>query len=496
MSVVGSLGAADRHVHLDRRRRGHRWSAGIPFAVLAVVARVLIVRLPLTPDEGGYLLAASQWHLGTSTYGAYFVDRPPLLMAIYAGADLLGGGLALRVIGVVAAAVAVLIAGRIGGRAAAAAAAVFVITPLFGTGNVDGELLALPLVLGGLLMLVRALTPAEPHLGRVAAAAGVLAMAAVLVKQDMVDVFVGAVGASAALAVDRRWQHLRELLIGFAVGALSTGVSALGLAWLRGTSPTRLWDALVTFRVQAGAVISANGDAAGGTTERLHVMLRALVLSGAPLVAVVALVAAGMPPMGPSRGRAPELDLRWVAVPVLTWEAVGALLGGSYWLHYLIALIPGIVLLVAAVPLHASTWKRRLLAGALVIAGISTSDLFAQGVAHQPAPSSDAQVSAYLAAHRRSGTTVVVAFGHPNIVYDAGMTSPYEHLWSLSVRVRDPRLSELMTVMGEPQAPQWVVVAGASLDTWGVDATAAEQVLRQHYRLATTVEDWRVFERN
>lgn len=464
-----------------------------------MLARVLIVTLPLTPDEGGYLLAASQWHPGTSTYGAYFVDRPPLLMAIYAAADLWGGGQALRVIGVVAAAVAVLIAGRIGGRAAAAAAAVFVITPLFGTGNVDGELLALPFVLAGLAMLVRAVTPAEPHPGRVAIAAGVLAMAAVLVKQDMLDVFVGMVGVSAALAVDRRWQHLRELLVGFAVGALSTGVSALGLAWLRGTSPTRLWDALVTFRIQAGAVISANGDAAGGTTERLHAMLRALVLSGAPLVALVALVAlcaAGRSPMGFSRGRPRELDLRWVAVPVLVWEAVGALLGGSYWLHYLIALIPGIVLLVAAVPWHAATWTRRLLAGALVVAGISTSVAFAQSVAHQPSPSSDARVSAYLDAHRSVGTTAVVAFGHPNIVYDAGMSSPYEHLWSLSVRVRDPRLSELMAVMGEPHAPQWVVVAGASLDTWGVDATAAEQVLRQHYRLATSIGTWRVFERN
>ena len=35
---------------------------------------------PLSPDEGGFLLVASQWEPGTSLYGHYWVDRPPLLM--------------------------------------------------------------------------------------------------------------------------------------------------------------------------------------------------------------------------------------------------------------------------------------------------------------------------------------------------------------------------------------------------------------------------------
>jgi len=468
--------------------------------VVAVVARLLIIRLPLTPDEGGYLLAASQWHHGTSTYGAYFVDRPPLLMAIYGLADLLGGALALRLIGVVAAAVAVLIAGRIAGRVGAVAATVFVVTPLFGTTNVDGELLALPFVLGGLLALLRAVDPVERRSGHPALYGGALAMAGLLVKQDMVDVFVAAAALSVVLVIHRRRRDAVALSIQGAAGALVTAGAALVLAWIRGTSPVRLWDALVTFRLQAGSVISANGSSAGATTERLHTMLQALALSGAPLVALVAVLTAGRPTLGFTGDRSRALDLRWVGLPVLAWEIVGALLGGSYWLHYLIALIPGLVLLLAAVPQRSGqSWgwgRQRLVAGTLVVAGISASVAFVDVLAHQPGLSSDARISAYLSAHRRAGDTVVVAFGHPNIVYDAGMTSPYEHLWSLSARVRDPRLSDLTTTMTGPQPPHWIVVAGASLGSWGIEATAAQQVLLQHYRPVTTDGDWHVFEHN
>lgn len=169
--------------------------------------------------DAGHLLAASQWHHGTSTYGAYFVDRPPLLMAVFALADLLGGGLALRMIGLLAAALAVAIAGRIGGRYAAAAAALLVITPSFGTTNVDGELLALPLVLGGLYALLVAFAPTTERPSRVAAAAGVLAMAAFLVKQDMVDVFVAAASVGVVFAAGRQWRQARAVLAGFAGGA-------------------------------------------------------------------------------------------------------------------------------------------------------------------------------------------------------------------------------------------------------------------------------------
>ena len=93
-------------------------------AVLAIVAGA--VWLPfagrgLSPDEGGLLVLARQWSPGSSLYGDYFIDRPPLLIALVAVADAAGGGeWELRALGILAAVITVALAGVIGRLAAPA----------------------------------------------------------------------------------------------------------------------------------------------------------------------------------------------------------------------------------------------------------------------------------------------------------------------------------------------------------------------------------------
>lgn len=49
-----------------------------------ILARLVFLWEPLRSDEGGYLLAARNWHTGGEfLYGGYHVDRPPLLMLIF-----------------------------------------------------------------------------------------------------------------------------------------------------------------------------------------------------------------------------------------------------------------------------------------------------------------------------------------------------------------------------------------------------------------------------
>jgi hypothetical protein len=38
-----------------------------------------------------------------------------------------------------------------------------------------------------------------------------------------------------------------------------------------------------------------------------------------------------------------------------------------------------------------------------------------------------------------------------------------------------------------------VVVAGASLGSWGIDGTVADGVLIDHYRLAAAAGDWTIY---
>ena len=136
-----------------------------------------------------------------SLYGDYWVDRPPVLIGLFALADGLGDPWALRVLGCLAVVATVLLAAlvgrlaapatRIGPVLAAGTAAVFTATPLFGGSVVNSELLALPFILAGLAAIIAA-SSAQRRRDEVALAvlAGIAGTLAVLTKQSQLDVFV------------------------------------------------------------------------------------------------------------------------------------------------------------------------------------------------------------------------------------------------------------------------------------------------------------------
>ena len=462
-------------------------------AALAALAWSPFVTAPLSPDEGGFLLVASHWHPGRSLYGPYWVDRPPLLITIFDLAAHAGGAVGLRVIGIAAVVASVGLADRLGrlatGRAAVVpvlVAGAFLCTPLFGTDEVNGELLAVPLVLAGVLALVRAWSAPGRRGYAWAALAGAAAAAGPLVKQNVLDVLV--VAGVLVLQGLRRADRRQTLARGLAVAAGATLVTAAALVWseLRGTEPTMLWDAVVTFRGQADAVISASST--DSTFRRFVELVSAGALSGAPVLLVVMLVRL--------RRRASYVeppDLRYPAVVLVLWELVAVGAGGSYWLHYLIGLVPGLVLVSVAAaqrPPELRRWTAAVVAFACLSAGTAT----AVAALREPTYATDAAVAAYLRTHGTPHDTVVVGFGHPDIVWDSGLRSPYDLLWSLPVRVLDPRLRQLTHVLTGRHAPTWVVVSGSSLATWGVDATRAQAVLERRYHPVTTIGSYVVWQ--
>src|SRR3954451_8161422 len=175
----------------------------VVMAVTVFLGWLPFVGRSLSPDEAGYLIVGGQWGHGSSLYGDYWVDRPPALIAIFEAAEALGGTVPLRLLGGLAALLGVVLAGALGRMAAperrsapvltAGTAAVCVATPLFGGTVVDGELLGVPFVMAGLLAFVAA--AASRSQGRalaLALAAGSAGALAVLVKQSLLDVLVGA----------------------------------------------------------------------------------------------------------------------------------------------------------------------------------------------------------------------------------------------------------------------------------------------------------------
>ena len=463
------------------------------------LSRLPFLTAPVSPDEGGFLVVASQWSPGSALYGNYWVDRPPLLIAAFAVADTLGGPLALRLIGLAAVLVAIGAAASVGwyasGRralgavAAAWVVAVFLATPLFGTRIVDGELLASPLVLGGLAALL-ASYGAVTRMRMIAlrGLAGGLAAGAFLVKQNMVDVLVVAVVLGVHALWRRGFREATDVLLPVVAGAVVTTSAVTAGAASRGTPLSGLWEAVVAFRFAAAGVL-------GFESPRLAGLVHAYVVTGALAVTV----AAGLACLGSWRRArlhtAPSAPWGTAAVALIVWELAAAFAGGSYWSHYLIGLVPGVSLLVAVAFRAPGPVSLSMLTACLLYAGVAAVVAWSLQPAPPSTPSDDQEAASYVRDHARSGDSVVVAFGHADIVKDSGLGSPYPYLWALPAFVEDPHLTALDRLLRSPAAPRWFV-AGGRLSQWGRPGVLLERTVDHHYDVVLHTQRWAVLRRD
>ncbi|MBF4162770.1 hypothetical protein [Nocardioides acrostichi] len=478
-------------------------AAGVLLPVVLVVAgRLPLFGVPLSNDEAGFSMLARQWAPGSSLYGDYWVDRPPLLLVPYGLADHLAGALggtptALRAVGLTTAVVSVLLAALLAWRTApgsrwavpatATATAALLANPRLDSFIVDGELFTLPALLLGLVLLGEAIR-AERGRARwwLAVATGAVGAMGPLVKQNAVDVLLASgVVTLALLRTSGTRRRAAVLAGGVLTGAAAATGATVGWAASRGTEPVQLWHAAVTFRLHASGVIAEQASQA--TDHRAQGLLLAAVLAGLPLVLLLL----------PVPWRDP---LPWV---VLAWEAVAVAAGGSYWHHYLVGLVPGVAWVLAgraareglgSRPAQRARWR----APTIVVAALTCSAVVGVGVAAADPPHLPGDVALtidYLRQHDRPGDTGVVAFGGPQVLDGAGLASPYPYLWSLPVRVRDPQLTHFTHLLRSPRAPTWLVRVGDSLGSWGLDATTADQIVARRYRVVFTSGAVQVLER-
>lgn len=463
----------------------------VGIAVVAVATAGLRIAWLSTPpgrDEAGYLMIAAQWHPGRSVYGDYFVDRPPLLIGFFALGHLLGGLVALRLLAALVAGATVVLAYALGlaltenARTAvwpAVAAAAFVSTPQFDVRTTNGELLAVPVVMAGLLAVVHAWRGRGKARARSWLLAGVSATAAGLVKQDFVDVFVfaGAVGAASWLPWSAAGFRVRlRDLAWFAGGSVACVSVALLVADLLGTTPRSLWDALVVFRFRAAHLLAQTHDLAAG--GRLAGYPRILLLTGV-LTLVLAFVVRLI-------GRRPG-PLVVGSVLTIAWEVFAVLAGQEAWPHYLVGLTPGLTL-AAAVGAVGTTrlrsWPTRLSVGYAAAATV-----VAVALATNVQVSREQLVGRWLHAAASDRDGAVVLLGQPSILLTAGLESPYQHLFQLPMRVQDPHFVGLRALLASARAPAWVL-----LDTEHRHAQGATSgVLRARYAQVSEVCGYRVY---
>jgi hypothetical protein len=486
--------------------------------VLALAAAAVLLRLPFLgapegADEGGYLAIARQWHgAGPSLYGQYWVDRPPLLITLFQVGSALGGLTALRVLAALAAGLAVLgvaeasrrIAGPRAAIASAAVAAALFVSPQLGTVQVNGELLAAPFVAWSIALFLRApglrVVRPSPRAGGGLAAfgAGVLAAAALLVKQNMADPLV--FGVVTALVLWRaRATHVRREAVD-AAGGFVTGLVLIG-TWtvIRGASLAGVFDAVYPFRVRAAAVLATMPDQ--GQAHRFGVFLTAWATSGVPLVLAVFVWAVLR-----GRLRGPEV---WGLGALLVWATTSVLVSGGFWDHYLVELIVPVSiaggLVVASGPARALPGTAPARPGtapagagarpsrrAGLLAGLAAAAVVVVALTHwalawgTTMPDRGVGPGTAIGTVAARGDTVVSVVGDAELVDASGLRSPYPFLWTLPAQVDDPHLSRLSAVLAGPDAPTWLVV----WDRPSFPAAVRERlaaVVAAHYRAVDVV---------
>jgi hypothetical protein len=448
-------------------------------ALVAALVRLGLLAADPSPDEAGFLLVGQQWHPGgTSLYGNYWVDRPPLLITIYRVAAQLGGVVPLRLIGCLATVLVVLgtahVAHRLGGRRAATwtalTAAALCVTPVLGGEAVNGELLSAPFVAGGLAAVVATIDEPSDRRSAVAGAlAGTAAMAALLVKQNIADV---AVFAGVALLVAWRRGDIATPRVARSMLAFAAGAAAcLGLVvvWTvaHGTSVTGVYDAMYPFRVEAGRIMARSNRTAADA--RLWLLVARWVVSGGAVVMALAAHA-----LASRRLRGAAV---WGLVGTLVFDVVSIALGGSYWSHYLIQLVVPVAVLAGLLVATGHGAARWVLGAVVLSAGLSL--VVAPGVmGTSPATS----IGKAVREASQPQDTIVTTWGHAAVTRASGLSSPYPYLWSLPTHVRDPRLTGFDALLSGRNAPTWLVT-WRDARTWHFHGggAAARRELAAHY---------------
>lgn len=456
-------------------RKRQPWALYAALA-LVVVGRAILFPWPLYPDEAGFhMVADGMLRGGDGLYGPYWVDRPPVLIWLFALGALLGDVLWMRVLAGALLLVFVTLVWatvrRLGGRAgwAALVAAAFAVSPAVGAETANGEAFAIPFVAAGTYAVVRSVGNSDHRAGLLwAVAAGAAGALAVSVKQNFADVFVFAVVLVVGLGLRRQrsWATVARVLAGGVAGAVL--VAGAMVAWALGTGSSlhELWMAVVQFRVEASAVLEG-ADRTGIEERRRTLTWSAVTLGVVPFLALVAVTAVWL------RFRVSALS-HAVGV-LLVFEALCIVEGGNFWPHYLMGMAPGVAL-------AAGVWGHRIAMRAaatyLVVAALAFIPLNRD---HLTRDDVDQQVGRFVGAAAEPGDTLTTMYGQADLQWAAGMESPYRHLWSLPVRVLDPDLEELSALLASDEAPTWLVQT-VPRHSWGLDPEGrVDPVMRAEY---------------
>jgi 4-amino-4-deoxy-L-arabinose transferase-like glycosyltransferase len=455
-------------------------------AIAAFCALAALVRLPfiwtgISMDEGGYAYVAEEWARGGDLYGSAWLDRPQGLLLTYRFLLALdGSGWTIRLGAIVAGVVitaligliGTLLVGRRAGVAAAGLYAVAGLAPQLEGFTLNGELLAsVPATAAVACALLWRRSGTRGWL----VAAGLMAGAALTMKPSGVDGFT-AVLAIVALTPRDRVRAAALFLAGFAAPLAACAVHGLVIGW------SQYWTANVGYH------LNAMGGSGSNTHTRWAGFAGSAVRVSKDLTLPVVLAIAGL---------AVAWRTRFVRLVLAVWLltcAAAVNLGGAYWPHYYLQLLPPAA--VAGGIAIAAIRRPPLRAAALVLAVLPTLAWLAALVPMTAAERQatvpyyhralrDERIAAAVRASTCPGDRIFVLVSEANIYFLADRSSAFPLLWGKPIEKIPGSVDRLRTLFAGPHRPVLVLL---NSDPASVDSTGRlQRVLNEHYRHDSTV---------
>jgi hypothetical protein len=321
-----------------------------------------------------------------------------------------------------------------------------------------GELLAVVPSAGAILCLILAVR-GHRHPLTLLFAAGVLSLAAPLIKQSFGDALLAGIVVLTWLVLTRRVRLTWPAA--FAAGA----AAPLGVLLLW-TDLSHVGDAAMAYTL------------IGFRLAGVHVLVGQSMAMRASRLAVPA-VSSGLLLLAPAVVRglraAPE---RLVVGVWLAGGLIGVLAGGSYWPHYLVQLIPVVAVLAALGLMTCARRRRRVVLTAvavLTLGGLGVGSAAAGGY-HRD----DAAIASYVRDRASPGDTITVLYARAGLVHLTGLRSPNGYQWSLMLRTIPAARAQLNAQLRSPRRPTWLVRWDPT-GRYGI-GPGTERLVRRFYR--------------
>ncbi|MFL5780107.1 MAG: hypothetical protein ACJ760_02235 [Thermoleophilaceae bacterium] len=422
--------------------------------VLAVVTRLPFVGAGLGPDEGGAAYVARQWSHGARLYHDVWIDRPQGLLSLYRGIEAIGANawtirLAAMLFGVAITWLMFALGSMIGDFATGVAAGV--LYAVVGAGphiegfTMNGELAA---ALPSTAAVAVAVAWWRGGRGlRWLFAAGVLGGVAILMKQGGFDGLVAA--GVLALAVPHSPSGRVRAAAAVAAGALIpitvAALHALSVGF------NTYWSDIVSFRANAQFHDGSRSHFFDASLPKARADLLALGLLALVGIAVVA------------RRRTVRVLLgAWLVAALLAFD-----IGGLFWPHYYVQLVPPLALLAA---LGATAFRSRVLAAALCCAAVvpvvvtlvgleaDSAAARAAAIPYERDYDVDRRVAEFMRANTTPAAPVYALDSRADVYFLADRRTRYPYIFHHSPILTRSGIDYLRLMLTGPRRPRVVAV--------------------------------------